>query len=561
MKLRLIVVVALVFCIALLASAMLEAHSVIRSFHATDALFVNLRQSLEQEDLMAHCRELQAVRSQDDLSGLSTDADQALAARGAAAGLSVGETAKLIVAFRATQATSLNSLCSNLQTKVGVLRQEYDALQATRLSWQSTTYKMLLATSNLVAFMLILAIALAILYTNGEASAMRRIDRARRAVLQTERRHAGFLAAAGHDLRQPLQALRLFLSVLLQRQLDAESRAIGVKIDAAAGSMQRMIGSLVDIAKLDAGLVAADRRDVPLADLFRSFAEEFDQLAHGSGLTFSVEQTDAVVHTDPDLLERILRNLISNAIKYTRKGGVVVRVRYLQRRVTIAVHDTGLGIRAERLDNVFDDFFRVEPSSSDGLGLGLGIVRRLSTLLDAPVSVNSTFGTGSVFSVNVPLSAREALPRSLPGPASPAANMPRMTALVVDDNEAVRNALGSQLMQWDMQVVEAADYGEARMLATGPEAASINLIITDYDLGDGTGLQLLQELERSTGQRPCALIITGTSCEAAWQQLRHCDYVCLQKPIDPRRLEQEVSRLRACAMPPAHAHQSVRAGH
>ena len=561
MRLRWLAAAGLGLGLMLLASVMLQSRSVLHSFQTSDQLVASLRHFAADADLLVLCHRVQTQRPPTDTASVLDDGRPDAVVQGMAAGLGPDEVSRLLAAMRDTASPSLAALCTSVTRDLASLQTGYPALDTARTEWQADAYRLLLVTGNLVALVLAIGTAVVLLYANKQALTMRRIDRARRAVLQAERRQAGFLAAAGHDLRQPLQALRLFLSIMLQRRMDPETRAIGNKVEAAAASMQRMIGSLVDVAKLDAGLIAADWRDVPLGTLLGSFAEEFRQMASEAGISFSVQETGAVIHTDPDLLERILRNLIGNAVRYTSKGGVSVQVRTMQHRAIIAVHDTGVGIHPDHMQTVFDDFFRVNQSGSDGLGLGLGlgIVKRLSDLLDAPVTVESTPGVGSVFSVTVPLGADYKQDDYDAKLLQASSQKRRTTALVVDDNLLVRDALATQLECRELDVCCAASHSQALQMLADQGSDAFDIIVTDYDLGDGNGLDLLAQFEREASKRPCALIITGTSDQRVWERLHRCSYRWLAKPIDLARLEAEIGFLKDCARNRAQSRKVIHA--
>ena len=229
-----------------------------------------------------------------------------------------------------------------------------------------------------------------------------------------------FLAAASHDLRQPLHAMALFITALARRVKDPEGIEIVESLRVAVDSMRAMFAALVDVSKLDAGAMTPAPREFPIADLLAKMRTDFAAQAEAKGIGIRVIECAATVRTDPALLEGMLRNLVHNAVKFTGQGKVLVGCRRRGRTLRIDVIDTAGGIAAEELEGIFDEFRRLQPgrkTGTEGLGLGLAIVRRLSRLLDLPVTVNSVVGRGTRFSIAVPRWPRRRGPRR-PRPGS-----------------------------------------------------------------------------------------------------------------------------------------------
>lgn len=217
-----------------------------------------------------------------------------------------------------------------------------------------------------------------------------------------------FLAAASHDLRQPLQALGLFVATLAQRQLPADIKNIVDKIEGSLEALEHLLDGLLDISRLDAGAVEAHSVAFPLQSLFDRMSLEFEPLAERKGLRFRVIRTSAVVRSDPALLERILRNLLSNAIRYTRSGGVLVGCLRRNKALRVEIWDSGMGIAQEDQKEIFREFRQLSRgvgTERQGLGLGLAIVERLSQLLGLQIEVRSLVGKGSMFAIILPASA------------------------------------------------------------------------------------------------------------------------------------------------------------
>ncbi len=238
-------------------------------------------------------------------------------------------------------------------------------------------------------------------YALDHAEVLRGQHRARRSVIDAQRETANILTRAGHDLQQPLRAIGLFASTLASHPLEARSSSAAKQIEAAAQSMQRMITGLLDVAKLDAGLVGTDFAMVRLADLFEMLRQEFAQSTRAKELCVLVRPTAAVVHTDPLIIETILRNLIGNAVRYTARGSIEIGADPDGATTVVSVGDTGVGIPPEALPFIFDDFF-TQGTGGSGLGLGLGIVRRLAALLHTRMEVESAPGIGTTFRFRLP---------------------------------------------------------------------------------------------------------------------------------------------------------------
>lgn len=227
----------------------------------------------------------------------------------------------------------------------------------------------------------------------------------RDAAQQADHSKTRFLAAASHDLRQPLQALGLYIAALAQRPLPGDIKDIVDKIESSLEALEQLLDGLLDISRLDSGAVEAHSMTFPLQSLFSRMSLEFDPLAERKGLRFRVISTDAMIRSDPALLERILRNLLSNAIRYTRSGGVVAGCRRRDGAWRIEIWDSGVGIAPDDQKEIFREFRQLSRGTANerqGLGLGLAIVERLSRLLGLDIEVRSLVGKGSMFAIVLP---------------------------------------------------------------------------------------------------------------------------------------------------------------
>jgi signal transduction histidine kinase/CheY-like chemotaxis protein len=375
-------------------------------------------------------------------------------------------------------------------------------------------------------------------------------EEARRAAEAASRAKTQFFAAASHDLRQPLHAMGLFAEALRSRQQDAESAALVHSIHESVDALEGLFGELLDITRIDSGAVAVNPRPVPMADLFARLRLHFEPIAFEKGLALALRGGRHVAHADPMVLERVLRNLLSNAIRYCDDGGVLLSCRLRSQggraQLLLQVWDTGIGIPEPSLPRIFDEFYQAHehrlPGANQrkGLGLGLAIVRRLADLMGAALSVRSRVGRGSVFSLLLPLgrAPRPADAAAAAPQALPALTLQGRRIVVVEDDAAVRAGLLTLLQAWGAQVL-AFDGCDALAAWLADRAAERpDLALVDYRLpGRGTGLDALGALRaRFGGVSLPAIVVTGSSsCSQEAQALAH-DCHLLVKPVLPHRL-------------------------
>jgi two-component system, sensor histidine kinase len=323
-----------------------------------------------------------------------------------------------------------------------------------------------------------------------------------------------FLATASHDLRQPLQTLALLNGTLSRIVKDPTAAEAVEQQGQAVDAMSRLLNALLDISKLESGAIQPDPSDFAVAALFEQLRVEFASLAASKGLTLEVDPAAERVHSDASLIGQILRNLVSNAIKYTRQGSVRLRALARPPDVRIEVADTGVGIAADQLPYIYDEFYQVGVASNtarEGYGLGLSIVRRLVTLLGLRLDVHSEVGRGSVFAIEIPQALRAAAPSErAPGRGAAAthgpAGSPRI--LLVDDDAGVRNATSMLLKVEGYRVLAAASLEEAARGAR--ENPDIELLITDYHLAQGeTGIDVMAAVRTVVGGGLKAILVTG----------------------------------------------------
>ncbi|TVR83227.1 MAG: PAS domain S-box protein [Rhodospirillales bacterium] len=367
-----------------------------------------------------------------------------------------------------------------------------------------------------------------------------------------------FLAAASHDLLQPLNAARLFSTALLEKRLSPANRTIAHSIDKALGSVHTLLNALLDISKLDAGAVQVEASAFPLDSLLGELAAEYGGVAAARGLRFRHVPSRGVVVSDPRLLQRIVRNFLSNAIRYTRTGQVMLGCRRRGANLEIGVWDTGPGIAIDKLDLIFEEFRQIDSTAPTdrerGLGLGLAIVERVARILAHPVQVRSWPGHGSVFSVIVPLACGTEVTAAAPAMTARGVTV-GARVLVVDDELAICQAMDALLSGWSCRVVSALSADEAlRHLAAGGPPP--DLVIADYHLGaDATGVDAIERVRAATGWRMPALLITADHSTALHREAAARGYPLLNKPVKPAQLRSLVTHLLGSAGP-----QTVPAG-
>jgi two-component system, sensor histidine kinase len=354
-----------------------------------------------------------------------------------------------------------------------------------------------------------------------------------------------FLAAASHDLRQPLHALGLFAGALEDGVRDPEARDLVSKIQDSTRALEEMFDALLDVSRLDAGVMDVHVTDLSLLPLLQRLEAEFTPQAQRKGLRLRVMPSRLAVRSDPVLLSRIMQNLVSNAVRYTDRGRIVVGCRRRGGQVRLEVADTGRGIAPERRGEIFEEFHRVEPDparTGEGLGLGLSIVERLARLLDHRIEVDSTPGRGSVFRITVPRASRGAPASEQPAPHAPL-HLGGVSVLVVDDDVTVLDATRQQLERWGCRVRAAPSAVEA----CDPErlaAASPDVIVADYQLAGGaTGIEAIAAIRVMLGRPVPAVLVTGATSPDALGAARAGGFPLLHKPLAPAKLRAALTQL------------------
>lgn len=366
-------------------------------------------------------------------------------------------------------------------------------------------------------------------------------DEAERANIAKSR----FFAAASHDLRQPMHALSLFVAALKARNQQPETRKLVDNIEASTAAMELLFNALLDISKLDAGVIEVNRSHFPVQKLLDDLQSQFAPVATEKGLKLRIRPSAAYLQSDPLLLERILINLVSNAIRYTDRGGVLVACRRRSSGVLIGVWDTGRGIPSGQLENVFQEFVQLanpERDRSKGLGLGLAIVSRLGRLLGHRVGLVSVPGRGSCFSILVPHgSPRLALPTSIP--PTPGVAIEGALVMLVDDEEAILQAMAELFDNWKLDLVAAKSADEALRLFDSLQRIP-DVIVTDYRLpGNSNGLAVIQQVRAHFDAAIPAVLVTGDTSPETIQRISLAGFPILHKPLRPAKLRALLTHL------------------
>lgn len=347
-----------------------------------------------------------------------------------------------------------------------------------------------------------------------------------------------FLTAIGHDLMQPLHAAQLFTDSLATQLERPQQRTLAGQIAGALASTSELLTGLLDMSRLEAGGLAPQMRDFPLAEVLEPLASEFAAIAAARGLRFRFVHTGAWVHSDPQLLRRVLQNFLANAVRYTARGRVLLGARMDGGRIRIEVHDTGPGIEEHQRRAIFEEFRRGEDAAGQGLGLGLFIADRIAHLLDAPLTLRSRVGAGTAFAVSVARVARRAA-----APAAPRAQgLAGLRVLVVDNDPAALAALRGLLQGWGCETVAVAERAQAIAAHRERPAA---LWLFDYHLDHGdTGLALAADLA-GEGAMPPTVILSADGGASVRRAVHEAGLTFLTKPLKPLALKSTLDRLLA----------------
>lgn len=344
-----------------------------------------------------------------------------------------------------------------------------------------------------------------------------------------------FLAAASHDLRQPLCALRLYTAALQRLDKNDKQTEIAKNIDTSVVALEELFDSLLDISKLEAGTLEVEKQSFYLNVVIDRIVVDFNAVAEKKGILLDIKTDPYVVHSDPQLLERLLRNLVSNAVRYTDEGSVQLKTVAFGDFVCIEVRDTGCGISKADQSQIFDEFVQLNNPARDrtkGIGLGLSIVKRLSELMDIPVKVDSTLNKGSIFSIGVPLGNEIHPIRLKPESTHQDRYLGGLFVLVVDDEIAIQNAMSSLLTKWDCEVLIAGSADEAFEALVDfdkpPEVAIVDLRLRSGE----SGLQVINTIQNAFDDPIPSLILTGDIAAERLLEVQASEIPIMHKPCD-----------------------------
>lgn len=351
-----------------------------------------------------------------------------------------------------------------------------------------------------------------------------------------------FLAAASHDLRQPLHAMQMYIAALRQRVKDKRSIAIIDDIQAVSYATGRLLNSLLDVSQLEAGAIKPQLEVFSVHDLLEKVAISFMPLAEKKGLTLRVVPTRAHVYSDPALMERIFGNYLSNAIRYTERGRILLGCRNRGDKVSIQVWDTGIGVPEDQLSAIFDDFHQLQNDERDrskGLGLGLAIVRRLAECLDHQVEVKSKVGKGSCFAVTATRGssvASRALREERQESIDTVHDLTGLDVLLIEDDKVVAEATSLLLRTWNCRVHGVRTTEEAvALVENGPFIP--NIVLADYRLpGKLDGVEAIQRIQLALQMPVPGIVITGESDITAIREIEQMGHMVLRKPVRPAKL-------------------------
>jgi signal transduction histidine kinase/CheY-like chemotaxis protein len=357
-----------------------------------------------------------------------------------------------------------------------------------------------------------------------------------------------FVASAAHDLRQPLHALGMFCATLEQRLQGTPERPLVRNMMNAIESLEESFGAMLDISRLDAALVQSSPQTFPIRDIFRRLYQQFGGDAEARHLALRFRATRRIVRSDPLLLERVLANLVQNALRYTKRGGVLVAARRRARGIALEVWDTGAGIPQDKREVIFREFYQIDNPERDrgrGLGMGLAIVQRLCKLLDHPLELESTPGRGSVFRLLVPAGDAAALDaKAAEADTLPPRRAGSIHVLLIDDDRAIREATRQLLEPLQVAVVAAATIDEAVARARDSRDR-IDMVLSDWRLrGQENGIAAVRAVRAVTGESTPAVLITGDTDPALLKLAHENGLVVLHKPLQPRQLVRLIKHLR-----------------
>lgn len=351
-----------------------------------------------------------------------------------------------------------------------------------------------------------------------------------------------FLAAISHDLRQPLHAMGLYLNGLCP-YVNKQGKEVLNKAQESAVSLRNMFNGLLDLSRLDSDAFEPDIKVIRLASLLPKIAEDFANQADEKGLVLETEILEIGVCSDPNLLERLIRNLMANAVQYSEVGRIVLRTTLDGDKVTITVQDEGRGIPENELDNIFSEYHQLKYGERDrnrGVGLGLAIVLRICTILSIPIDVESQLGQGSSFSIKLPM-VKLSVVEHKEQKQSPW-DLQDQFVVVIDDEQDILEGTGQLLAAWGCEVI-TADSGQKAITQLAEQASMPAVLVVDYRLKEETGVEVIAKIRAEYKHNIPAMIITGDTIVDLSIEARDYDLLILHKPVSPAELRTAIYQL------------------
>ena len=361
---------------------------------------------------------------------------------------------------------------------------------------------------------------------------------------RTNAEKSQFFAAASHDIRQPLQAINFLVSALKSGNSKPNDDVLFERLESSVESMSDLLNSLLDVSKLDAHVIVPQPQHLSLTNLLKRLQGELTPLANSKGINLVIESDNNIVFADVILLEQVLNNLLSNAIRYTNSGSITLSVQSGSGQVMISVKDTGMGIADADQAAIFNEFHQIhnpERDQNKGLGLGLSIVKRLCALQDWPLSIDSELGVGSCFSFKVPEGSHAFI--QVAAKVNMNNNLAAIDAILIDDNEAIRFSLSNILNNWGCKIHSFESAEEACDKIKQSPSWQPNLILSDYRLRNNvSGIEAIDQVKKALDHPIEAMIITGDTAPEEISKIEHSGFTVLHKPIKPAKLRLIISK-------------------
>lgn len=354
-----------------------------------------------------------------------------------------------------------------------------------------------------------------------------------------------FIASASHDIRQPLQAINLLVNTLKSRNTNAKDNLLFERLENCVDSMSELLNSLLDVSKLDAHVIVPNPQHICLKRLLKKLQGELEPFANAKGINLKIETESSTVFADEILLEQILNNLLSNAIRYTETGQITLFVQCDSQQIEISIKDTGMGIASADHEDIFLEFHQLhnpERDQSKGLGLGLAIVKRLCELQNWPLSLDSELEVGSCFSFKIPKGNSELI--RIEEVIDMNKNLSTVDIIIIDDHEGIRYSLSNMLTDWGCNVNSFESADSACKALNQSSAWKPNLIISDYRLRNNlTGIEAIEQLRATLNYAIEAILISGDTSPEKIKEIEESGLTLLHKPIKPAKLRVVITQI------------------